>query len=96
MFVRGLVRRDEFAYRLNDDDTVDSICLHCFSTVASLQMETDLHVKEATHLCWQRAQHIKEVESVRKSDRLIEFPGRSPAPDEPRKLALPPMPINPH
>jgi hypothetical protein len=93
MFIRGLVCRDEFAHRVNNKDTVDSICLHCFGTVASLQMEADLHMKEAAHLCWQRALHIQEIESMRKSARLIEFPGRSPAPDEPRKFALPPMPI---
>jgi hypothetical protein len=84
MFIRGLVCRDEFAHRVNNDDTVDSICLHCFGTVASLQMEADLHVKEAAHLCWQREQHIKEIQSARKSARLVEFPGRSAAPDETR------------
>ncbi|AXC16030.1 hypothetical protein ACPOL_6958 (plasmid) [Acidisarcina polymorpha] len=31
----------------------DSICLFCFSTVASMPTEQELEAKENDHLCWQ-------------------------------------------
>jgi hypothetical protein len=65
MFVKGLVYRDEFAYRVNANNTVDSICLHCFGTVASLQTVAELRAEEATHLCWQRAEYTDQNQSVR-------------------------------
>jgi hypothetical protein len=65
----------------------------CFARIDEMPAEA-VHEKELAR--WQRAQHIKEIESVRKSARLIKFPGRSPAPDEPRTFTLPPMLINPH
>jgi hypothetical protein len=65
MFVKGLVYRDEFAHRVNANNTVDSICLHCFGTVASVQTVSDLRAEEVGHRCWQRAEYIDQIQSVR-------------------------------
>ena len=35
--------------------------VHCFGTVASPQMESDLRL--AARRCWQRAEHIREIAS---------------------------------
>jgi hypothetical protein len=74
MSVRGLVSRDEFAHRANNNGTFDSICLHCFGTVASLPIEIDLRLKEDSHLCWQRAESIVPKKSTHGEGRLIAFP----------------------
>jgi hypothetical protein len=40
-----------FARRANKDGTVDSICLHCFMTVATEQWEANLDKAERDHVC---------------------------------------------
>ena len=65
MFIRGLACRDEFVHRVNENHTVDSICLHCFGTVASVRTVSDLLVEEATHHCWQRAEFMDHTQPVR-------------------------------
>jgi hypothetical protein len=74
MFVRGLICRDEFAHRVNSNNTVDSICLHCFATVASLQIESSLRVKEAVHRCWQRDEYMIETEAKPTGGCLVSLP----------------------
>jgi hypothetical protein len=41
----------QFAHRINDDDTVDSICRDCFVTVATESSESDLERDERYHSC---------------------------------------------
>ncbi len=54
MAIRDLLFRNGFTHRLNKDGTADSICLFCYSTVASLASERELGGAEANHNCWQR------------------------------------------
>ncbi len=56
MLVRNLVVHPNFAHRINDNNTVDSICLHCFGTVASLPKNMDLEQKENAHVCLKHMQ----------------------------------------
>jgi hypothetical protein len=53
MAIRDLLLRNGFAHGLNKDGTADSICLFCYSTVASLKNENELNGAEAIHNCWQ-------------------------------------------
>ena len=41
----------DYAHRLNDDSTFDSICLHCFHTVTMANSEPELVFGEAQHTC---------------------------------------------
>ncbi len=43
-----------FDHRLYEDGMTDSICLRCFTTVASMQSETQLRRAEADHNCYMR------------------------------------------
>jgi hypothetical protein len=52
MAIRGLILRDGFAHRLNENGTADSICLFCYASVASLTNESELGVAEVIHTCW--------------------------------------------
>jgi hypothetical protein len=61
MPVRSLILHPDFIHRINDDDTVDSICLYCFGTVASLPKEMDLEQKEYAHACSQKMQHMSNT-----------------------------------
>lgn len=40
-----------FAIRSNPDNSFDSICLHCFRTVATSSNLSDLHAIERNHEC---------------------------------------------
>jgi len=40
-----------FAHRRNDNDTIDSICLECFRTIATKWTKAELANSEATHEC---------------------------------------------
>ena len=76
MFARSLVYRDDFAHRVNNNATVDSICLHCFATVASLGMEADLRTEETAHRCWQRTEHMNQIEAGSNAGVSSRFPHR--------------------
>jgi len=41
----------KFSHRKNDDDSIDSICPHCFKTVATSTQESDLRQAERRHSC---------------------------------------------
>jgi hypothetical protein len=41
----------EFAHRLNADGSFDSICLNCFLTIGSSDIEADLLEFEKDHSC---------------------------------------------
>lgn len=41
----------QFVHRLNDDDTIDSICRDCFITIATALSESDLEGEERKHRC---------------------------------------------
>ena len=41
----------DYAHRLNEDGTFDSICLHCFQTVTTATSEPELVFGEAQHVC---------------------------------------------
>jgi hypothetical protein len=41
----------QFVHRLNDDETIDSICRDCFITIATAVSETDLKGEERKHHC---------------------------------------------
>lgn len=45
------LRPPHFAHRPNPDGTIDSICSHCFFTVATKQWESDLEAEERKHIC---------------------------------------------
>ena len=40
-----------FAIRSNPDRTFDSICMHCFRTVATSSSIVELHALERNHVC---------------------------------------------
>jgi len=40
-----------FPHRLNDDGSHDSICIGCFTTVATAQNEWELVAHESAHVC---------------------------------------------
>lgn len=40
-----------FVHRLNDDGTIDSICRHCFITIATTVSESVLEREERKHIC---------------------------------------------
>jgi len=40
-----------FAHRQNKDGTIDSICLHCFLTIASSKSIRTLAMTESRHRC---------------------------------------------
>ena len=44
-------REPQFGHRENGDGTVDSICPHCFATVATVRQEAELDSKEREHQC---------------------------------------------
>ena len=57
----------QFAHRINDDGTVDSICRDCFVTVATESSESDLERDERDHSCDPALiEHYKKVEVDRK------------------------------
>ena len=41
----------QFTHRFNPDGSIDSICVHCFVTVASSSREPDLDAPESAHVC---------------------------------------------
>jgi hypothetical protein len=41
----------QFVHRFNEDGTIDSICRHCFITVATEVSESDLEPEEREHKC---------------------------------------------
>jgi hypothetical protein len=45
------IRLPHFFYRVNTDNTVDSICACCYLTVATAPSEGALHVFELAHRC---------------------------------------------
>ena len=45
------IRLPHFFYRVNKDNTVDSICGCCYLTVATALSEDALHVYELHHRC---------------------------------------------
>ncbi len=47
----------QFAHRQNGDGTIDSICLHCFQTVATGDSNAALVLQEAAHQCSHRGSH---------------------------------------
>jgi hypothetical protein len=67
MPVRNLILHPDFIHRINDNDTVDSICLYCFGTVASLPKEMDLEQKEYAHASSPKMQHTRLAGEVTSS-----------------------------
>jgi hypothetical protein len=41
----------KFVHRSNPDGTVDSICICCFKTIATVSDETELSKLEQEHIC---------------------------------------------
>lgn len=41
----------QFVHRVNDDNTIDSICRECFLTVATGRYESELEREERKHHC---------------------------------------------
>lgn len=65
MAIRALIIHPDFAHRVNDNGTVDSICLHCFGTVASLPEEKGLEQTEIAHSCWQHVRFTQTAQGWR-------------------------------
>ena len=64
-----------FSHRVNPDESIDSICPHCFATVGSATVESDLERIEAAHVCEAgRLQHYDEAR-----DRASKKPQRAEA-----------------
>jgi|SRR5580658_7379910 hypothetical protein len=81
MPVRGLIFHSDFVHRANENGTVDSICLYCYCTAASLPNEADLEGRETAHACWRKAQQT----NVSKLGNVARFPSPS---DSPKPHAL--------
>ena len=45
------LKNEGFAHRLNEDGTIDSICLSCFRTVVTTSDEVELPEHELKHKC---------------------------------------------
>lgn len=43
--------RVQYAHRVNDDGTLDSICPQCFMTVGTSTWEAELDMIESKHVC---------------------------------------------
>lgn len=41
----------DYAHRRNSEGTIDSICLYCFRTVATVSQSVELRTPEETHRC---------------------------------------------
>jgi hypothetical protein len=67
MFVRGLILHPDFLHLVKDNGTVDSVCLYCFGTIASLPKKMGLEQKENAHICWSLMQQTSDTELGRKS-----------------------------
>jgi hypothetical protein len=80
MSVQALILKADFAHWVNSNGTVDSICLHCFGTVASLTKEIDLEQQEAAHACWQLVEstEMKSAAAQHESVRDIEKRWKEP------------------
>jgi hypothetical protein len=78
MCVRGMILHPDFVHRLNDNGTVDSICLRCFATVASLPKEPNLEEKENAHACCQLARQTGAIKSGVEIRHQDASPVRSP------------------
>jgi hypothetical protein len=66
-----------FVHRTNRDGTVDSICVHCFRTIANEKIEAALKQGERDHLC-PAIDREPAGEPLRKKDvrKFAEFPSR--------------------
>jgi hypothetical protein len=51
-------RFDQFNYRWNSNDTVDSICTYCFMTAGTARNEAELRTKEISHKCTKAATNV--------------------------------------
>jgi hypothetical protein len=51
----------QFHHRVNADKTIDSICLRCFLTAATVENEADLHEREAAHQCYKEPNILSET-----------------------------------
>jgi hypothetical protein len=49
--MRSHFTHTDFSHRMNGNGTTDSICSHCFMTVATSTWEADLERAEAAHQC---------------------------------------------
>lgn len=49
-----ILPRPDFVHRRDHNGTVDSVCLHCYATIATSSNEATLREQEAAHFCWQR------------------------------------------
>ena len=41
----------QFSHRHNEDDTHDSVCRECLTTIATVSNEVDLYQQESAHVC---------------------------------------------
>jgi len=70
---------NDFAHRLNEDGTIDSICLHCFITVATANSVTGLLKSEECHQCADN-HLLKHTDGGHSEDRakIIKWPETLP------------------
>jgi hypothetical protein len=54
MSSQQILLHPDFARRKDNSGTVDSVCLHCYATIATSSDEATLEKQEAAHFCWQR------------------------------------------
>jgi hypothetical protein len=62
-------RGPNFVHRPNQDGTIDSICPHCFATVATSQWEADLEKAERDHVCSAEELERFKIPPVREGQR---------------------------
>jgi hypothetical protein len=60
--------RPDFDRRRKNNRSIDSICLHCCSTVATASSELELAAKEARHLCSKRQEKMMRQHLPKKED----------------------------
>jgi len=46
----------KFAYRVNEDGSIDSICMRCYLTVAASPVLEELAEAEARHQCQEKSE----------------------------------------
>ena len=56
-----------FPHRRNRDGSIDSICLKCLLTIATVRNELDLHLHDKNHIC------LPSILSQRAFDRAREL-----------------------
>ena len=64
------VQLPDFQHRHNSDKTIDSICLYCFQTIATVSVESELAPFEKRHSCYLKQQPRSAPFDYIKKDKI--------------------------